>query len=252
MKTCALKLIKSQLSGSPGLVISNIGINVYGIPAYDSQSIHDYVTYQGGALAHDLCEHRNSKDIGTLSDEFLALGASTFVRNEDYYYDNKNPSFNIWNALLSDFTDGYNFMAYNPKSFSHLHSIKLKENGISLDVDFIIDKIKTFFTKEIVCSIVNSMLPYDASKEQASKKIDNRIQVLDYYIDDIKKCLYIGHDLAVKRYKGDHMKACRTYTSIQEAVDSFFEDEEVNNLPDRLNLKLNYDQDKAFIRYNMN
>jgi hypothetical protein len=243
--------VESNLSGSHGLVIKNIGLNVYGGPAYELSDMHEYVVYQGFTLAHDLCEHRAPEDIGTLADEFLAFGASTFVRDPDYYYNNKSPCFDIWDAMVNDFTDNNNFMAYNPKKFAHLHSARFKDNGIDTTVDLLIDKVKTFFTRERIIGMVVDTLPHDVDEEKVDKKVRDKMEVLNSYIDDVERCMYLGHHLATKRYKHDHMAACKTFQAIETTVDSFFEGE-AKYLPEDSNLRLNYDRNKAFMRYEIN
>src|SRR5690606_15961099 len=63
---------------------------------------------QGMSVAHDLLEHFPS-DKGTLADEFMALGASLYVRGHDYYAAKGRSDANAESNIAADLINMFNY-----------------------------------------------------------------------------------------------------------------------------------------------
>ncbi len=136
----------------------------------------------GMAIPHDILEHFPDDD-GSVEAEFMALGASIFVRNEECYYSRKGNCHSAASNISSEFIQHYYYLINNEKSlqFSDPGKIKIPEEIESI-LDDIVEEGKKHLKSEI------------EEDYQQFFSLQNQIKLKGWFAKGYRK--------AVKRYKG--------------------------------------------------
>lgn len=158
----------------------------------------DFDPLSGMAVAHDCLEHFN--DSADPADEFQALGASMWIRNEDYHYRSNHGITNPGSHIASDM----------PEIIRHII-----HEGYGLP-----DAPRTRATDEDLEGYIATMFPEYAKELKYMEGRDAReMRITADRRRAITSYLRIGHRRAAKRYKGRNWEAQQIFTQIETTTD---------------------------------